>query len=238
MATLAQNINNTIAYLNDIRDAIINTGIGMPINTPVSEYADWISQLEFKLILEISQDSFNFKNDGIEKQQFDLTCNSNWVINTFPSWITVDKTSGHGDDVIEVSCAYNTTLESRSGTITITSNNLNKVINITQEAQTRGICNIHFRSDFNVQAGIRVVGELFLISNHKVETSILFDLINDGAPVDSSPYLLTDTWSINRIEYQVLRNESPIDSQWIADPPVIHIGNETSTEMYITFTDP
>ena len=40
MATLAQNISNTIAYLDDIRDAIINTGIGMPLATPVSEYAD------------------------------------------------------------------------------------------------------------------------------------------------------------------------------------------------------
>ena len=40
MATLAQNINNTIAYLDNIRDAIIDTGVGMPLATPVSEYAD------------------------------------------------------------------------------------------------------------------------------------------------------------------------------------------------------
>lgn len=40
MATLAQNITNTISYLDDIRDAIIDTTVGMPENTPVSEYAD------------------------------------------------------------------------------------------------------------------------------------------------------------------------------------------------------
>lgn len=40
MATLSENITNTISYLDNIRDAIINTEVGMPINTPVSEYSN------------------------------------------------------------------------------------------------------------------------------------------------------------------------------------------------------
>ena len=39
MATLSQNITRAIQDLNDIRDAIINTGIGMPENENVDNYA-------------------------------------------------------------------------------------------------------------------------------------------------------------------------------------------------------
>lgn len=38
MPTLSENITNTITYLDEIRDAIINTGVGMPNTTIVAEY--------------------------------------------------------------------------------------------------------------------------------------------------------------------------------------------------------
>lgn len=148
MATLAQNINNTITYLDDIRDAIIDTGIGMPLTTPVSEYADWISKLEFIPILEVSQDSYHFSSNG-GKLTINITCNSNWTITTSgdTTLFTVTPTSGSNNGILTITAPVATLNREASLTITVTSHNISKTISITQEKAAYGKLKVQFNID-------------------------------------------------------------------------------------------
>lgn len=145
MATLAQNINNTIAYLDDIRDAIINTGCGMPSNTPVSEYADWISKLDFVPILEISQDSYHFSSNG-GTLTINITCNSNWTVRTQgdTTLFTVTPKSGSNNGILTITAPIATLNREASLLITITSHSISKTISITQEKSTYGKLKVQF----------------------------------------------------------------------------------------------
>lgn len=145
MATLAQNINNTISYLDDIRDAIINTGVGMPLATPVSEYADWISKLTSQTILEVSRDSYRFSSNG-GRLTIDVTCNSNWTITTQgdTTLFTVTPMSGSNDGTFTITAPMATLNREANLTIIVTSQNVSKTILITQEKSTYGKLQIQF----------------------------------------------------------------------------------------------
>lgn len=145
MATLAQNINNTIAYLNDIRDAIINTGIGMPLATPVSEYADWISKLSFTPILEISQDSYHFSSNG-GTLTINITCNSNWTVTIKgdTTLFTVTPKTGLNNGILTIIAPVATLNREASLLITVTSHNTSKTISITQEEAAYGKLKVQF----------------------------------------------------------------------------------------------
>nr|DAG92036.1 MAG TPA: hypothetical protein [Herelleviridae sp.] len=53
-----------------------------------------------------------------------------------PDWITLSKTSGTGNDTVTVTAAKNTGTSARSGSITVKSGSLSKVVTISQEGQT------------------------------------------------------------------------------------------------------
>jgi hypothetical protein len=53
-----------------------------------------------------------------------------------PDWITLSKTSGTGNDTVIVTAAKNTGTSARSGSITVKSGSLSKVVTISQEAFT------------------------------------------------------------------------------------------------------
>lgn len=64
MSTLSENINRTIEDLNKIRDAIINTGVGMPENENVDNYASWIAMMKPDFKLEINMSSTEIPPEG------------------------------------------------------------------------------------------------------------------------------------------------------------------------------
>lgn len=166
MATLAQNINNTISYLDDIRDAIINTGVGMPFATPVSEYADWISKLEFVPILEVSQDSYHFSSNG-GILTINITCNSNWTVTTRgdTTLFTVTPNSGSNNGILTIIAPVATLNREASLLITITSHSTSKTISITQEEAAYG----QLKAQFNVNTSHwPVTGTI----NYRVEGTI------------------------------------------------------------------
>ena len=61
-----------------------------------------------------------------------LYSDSAWTAQTEQSWITVNSSSGWGNSYLGFSMSKNTSLSSRTGHITITSGNLTKVIEVTQ----------------------------------------------------------------------------------------------------------
>ena len=130
MPTLSQNITNTITYLDEIRDAIIDTGVGMPNTTIVAEYDEWIKRL-IPIQLEISESSFSF-NAPAASDTFAIVSNTTWTI-TAPSWVTVSSSSGTGNARLTVSTTNNTTGSQRRGTITIIAKGIiTKTISVTQ----------------------------------------------------------------------------------------------------------
>ena len=54
-----------------------------------------------------------------------------------PDWITLSKTSGTGNDTVTVTAAKNTGTSARSGSITVKSGSLSKVVTISQEGQAQ-----------------------------------------------------------------------------------------------------
>lgn len=130
MPTLSQNITNTITYLDEIRDAIIDTGVGMPNTTIVAEYDEWIKRL-IPIQLEISESSFSFKAPAAS-DTFSIVSNTTWTVST-PSWITVSASSGTGNARLTVSTTNNTTGSQRRGTITIIAKGIiTKTISVIQ----------------------------------------------------------------------------------------------------------
>lgn len=85
MPTLSQNITNTITYLDEIRDAIIGTKIGMPTNELVANYANYIKNL-MPIVLEVSPIELEFPGEG-GNQLITVKSNIEYSIAT-PNWIT------------------------------------------------------------------------------------------------------------------------------------------------------
>lgn len=137
MATLSENITNTITYLDEIRDAIIDTGVGMPNTTIVAEYDEWIKRL-IPIQLEINKSSFYF-NAPATSNTFAIVSNTTWTVST-PSWITVSSSSGTGNASLTIHTTNNTTGSQRRGTITIMAKGITKTIFVTQaeEKWTKG----------------------------------------------------------------------------------------------------
>lgn len=121
MPTLSENITNTITYLDEIRDAIIDTGVGMPNTTIVAEYDEWIKRL-IPIQLEISKSSFSF-NAPAASDTFSIVSNTTWTISV-PYWMAVSAQSGEGNARLTISTTNNTTGSQRRGTIIITAKDI------------------------------------------------------------------------------------------------------------------
>lgn len=119
MPTLSQNITNTISYLDEIRDAIINTGIGMPANTIVADYDIWIKRLiPIKLSATISKSALTAADTSFT---ITITSNSSWSISNNSNWITLSATSGSGNATVTATFSHNTTGVKRTAQIQVVS---------------------------------------------------------------------------------------------------------------------
>lgn len=70
-----------------------------------------------------------------ESKPVNVTANSSWTAETSePSWVSLSAANGNGNASVGITVAANTELTVRTATVTFTSGNLIKVVNITQEA--------------------------------------------------------------------------------------------------------
>lgn len=108
MPTLSQNITNTITYLDEIRDAIINTGVGMSNNELVANYDRWINRL-MPMILNVKVPATEFPDTGGTLGVL-ITSNCEWVIDVNAPWVTVTVLTGElneGDATITLQTEEN-----------------------------------------------------------------------------------------------------------------------------------
>lgn len=99
MPTLSQNITNTITYLDEIRDAIIGTKIGMPTNEKVANYANYIKNL-MPIVLEVSPTELEFPGEG-GTNKIIVNSNISYGIST-PDWITYTISNNEIDCIAEL----------------------------------------------------------------------------------------------------------------------------------------
>ena len=112
MSTLSENINRTIEDLNKIRDAIINTSVGMTLTENVDNYHEWIAMLkpDFKLEATIvgGATGIIIPPEG-GSVSINVTSNTYWEINvitTHPS-LSWSQTSGFKNATVTVSAPAN-----------------------------------------------------------------------------------------------------------------------------------
>lgn len=88
-------------------------------------------------MLSINQTALTFDNGG-GNQSVAITANKMWTASSNQNWIRVSPPSGDGSAAILVSCETNTTYDSRTGTVTITSEELTQTISVVQ-AEGQGL---------------------------------------------------------------------------------------------------
>ena len=84
--------------------------------------------------LDISSTSFSYLAEG-GSYPLTISTNRDWSASVDQSWVTLSATSGKpGADIIDVSCAANTSFEMRSAIVTVTAGEISKPLVITQRA--------------------------------------------------------------------------------------------------------
>ena len=107
-----------------------------------------VSMLDKTIYVSISQTARVFSVD-IDKADlifpasggdisFNITSNTNWTLSDYPSWLTLSKTSGKGNQEIKATASENPNVTERTGSITlgIDGKDENKTINVTQQGKT------------------------------------------------------------------------------------------------------
>lgn len=84
--------------------------------------------------LGVYPSSIKLDATGGESQEFDIACNTNWVLAVDESWLDVSSRKGNGDETITVSAEDNTEATARTATVTITAGDIQKKVKVTQAA--------------------------------------------------------------------------------------------------------
>lgn len=90
-----------------------------------------LSSCEQPTMLSVSQTALSFENKG-GNQSVTLTANKVWTASSNQGWLRVSPSSGEGNATLSVSCEGNTTYDTKTGTITIVSEELTQTISVTQ----------------------------------------------------------------------------------------------------------
>jgi hypothetical protein len=83
--------------------------------------------------LNITPQNLNYTSVA-ESKQVTINCNRTWLVNANQSWVTFNKTSGNGNDIISINVTANSTNSQRSAMATFTAGSINKIVTIIQDA--------------------------------------------------------------------------------------------------------
>lgn len=89
--------------------------------------------------------SLSFGADGGEKQQINITANSDWTITSIPDWIRVSPVNGSKNSTITLTVeTENFSDEDREATLVIEGNGISANLNVNQVAKLAKNCRIEF----------------------------------------------------------------------------------------------
>ncbi len=84
-----------------------------------------------KSILNATPSSINIAADG-SQQTLTITANCDWTISGATQWLTISTLSGNNNATITLSATQNTSIESRSCTLSLIGGNLKHTITVKQ----------------------------------------------------------------------------------------------------------
>ncbi|TND10385.1 MAG: peptidase C10 streptopain [Bacteroidetes bacterium] len=90
-----------------------------------------VKQNGIQPFLYCAQNNLTYSSSS-SMQTVNISCDSNWTVTPSAPWITVTPISGTGNGSIDITVAGNPSTSTRIGTVIVTRNNLQQVINITQ----------------------------------------------------------------------------------------------------------
>ena len=157
-------------------------------------------------ILELNKNDLSFtSSEG--NDSFTITSNTSWTITSDQPWCTVSSTSGSGNGTITVSVQENSSLDSRSATITVKTGNITQTISVSQA----GVVNQNIKS-FSVNGVsfkmIRVEGGTFTMGATSEQGS---DARSDEKPTHSvtlSTYYMGET-EVTQELWQAIMGSNP-----------------------------
>ena len=148
-------------------------------------------------MLSVSQTALSFENGG-GNQSVTLTANKVWTASSNQGWLRVSPSSGEGNAALSVSCEGNSTYDTRTGTITIVSEELTQTISVTQ---TEGQGLLISQSEYNLSNEAQTI-------DVTVQANVQYAVDIDNACRDWIKQESTKGLSSNTIKFAISKNES------------------------------
>lgn len=105
--------------------------------------------------------------------------------------MTINKTSGHRNDTVTITCSTNINTSNRSATISVKARTLQENIVINQEKMLFGDVTITVTN--NLLRTYFIDGSCNLVSSHGIEQEFLFDMSSDYPEYKQTLNLYQDT---------------------------------------------
>lgn len=156
-----------------------------------------LSSCEQPTMLSINQTALTFDNGG-GNQSVAITANKMWTTSSNQGWLRVSPPSGEGSASISVSCEANTTYDSRTGTITIKSEELTQTISVTQ-AEGQGL--LVSQVEYNLSNEAQTISV-------EVKANVQYTVDIDAACRDWIKQNSTKALSSNTIKFDISMNEA------------------------------
>ena len=148
-------------------------------------------------MLSVSQTALSFENKG-GNQSVTLTANKVWTASSNQGWLRVSPSSGEGNATLSVSCEGNTTYDTRTGTITIVSEELTQTISVSQ---AEGLGLLISQPEYNLSNEAQTI-------DVTVQANVQYTVDIDNACRDWIKQESTKGLSSNTIKFAISKNES------------------------------
>ena len=148
-------------------------------------------------MLSVSQTALSFENSG-GNQSVTLTANKVWTASSNQGWLRVSPSSGEGNATLSVSCEGNATYDTKTGTITIVSEELTSTISVTQE---EGLGLLISQPEYNLSNEAQTI-------DVTVQANVQYTVDIDNACRDWVKQESTKGLSSSTIKFAISKNES------------------------------
>ena len=156
-----------------------------------------LASCEQPTMLSVSQTALSFENGG-GNQSVTLTANKVWTASSNQGWLRVSPSSGEGNSTLSISCEGNTTYDTRTGTITIVSEELMQTISVTQ---AEGLGLLISQSEYNLSNEAQTIEVI-------VQANVQYTVDIDAACRDWIKQNSTKGLSSNTVKFDISKNEA------------------------------
>lgn len=153
-------------------------------------------------MLTVSQTALSYENGG-GSQSIVVTANKMWTARSDQGWLRVSPPSGEGESTITISCEANTSYDTRTGTITLVSEELSSSITVTQ---AEGLGLLVQSPEYNLSNEAQVISV-------NLQANVQFSVDIEASCRDWIKQGSTKGLSSKTIEFEISKNDSYDDRE-------------------------